>query len=113
MSFFITTTPSVAGYRIIKVIGLVSGLTARTRRVGGQFIGGLQSMVGGEVTAFTSEILKARDESIDRAVTQAKSMGANDIIGLDIETANPFQSIVLISATGTAVIVEQEAPPPP
>ncbi len=107
--FLVSTTPSLPGYKIIKVLGIVSGLTPRTRGVGGQFIGGLQSMVGGEVTAFTSEILKARDESIGRAIRQAESMGANAIIGLDIETANIYQSIVLISATGTAVIVEPEA----
>ena len=107
--FLVSTTPSLPGYKIIKVLGIVSGLTPRTRGVGGQFIGGLQSMVGGEVTAFTSEILKARDESIGRAIRQAESMGANAIIGLDIETANLYQSIVLISATGTAVIVEPEA----
>ena len=113
MNFLITTTPTIAGHRIVRICGLVSGLTARTRGMGGQFIGGLQSMVGGEVTAFTSEILKARDESINRAIDQANSMGANAIIGLDIETANLYQSIVLISATGTAVVVEPEAPAPP
>jgi uncharacterized protein YbjQ (UPF0145 family) len=113
MSFIVTTTPSVAGYRIVKIIGLVSGLTARTRGVGGQFIGSLQSMVGGEVTAFTSEILKARDEALNRAIEQAKGMGANAIVSLDLETANLFQSIVLISATGTAVLVEESPPPPP
>ncbi len=113
MNFLITTTPIITGYRIVRICGIVSGLTARTRGMGGQFIGGLQSMVGGEVTAFTSEILKARDESIDRAVEQAKSLGANAIIGLDLETANLYQSIVLISATGTAVVVEPDIPAPP
>ncbi|HPC27614.1 MAG TPA: YbjQ family protein, partial [Candidatus Methanomethylicus sp.] len=110
MEFIITTTPTIAAYRIVKVCGIVSGLTARTRGMGGQLIGGLQSMVGGEVTAFTSEILKARDESINRAVESAKAMGANAIVGLDLETANLYQSIVLISATGTAVVVTPDVP---
>jgi uncharacterized protein YbjQ (UPF0145 family) len=113
MDFIITTTPTIATYRIVNVCGIVSGLTARTRGMGGQFIGGLQSMVGGEVTAFTSEILKARDESINRAVESAKALGANAIVGLDLETANLYQSIVLISATGTAVVVTPDVPAPP
>jgi uncharacterized protein YbjQ (UPF0145 family) len=113
MDFIITTTPTISTYCIVKVCGIVSGLTARTRGMGGQFIGGLQSMVGGEVTAFTSEILKARDESINRAVESAKAMGANAIVGLDLETANLYQSIVLISATGTAVVVTPDVPAPP
>lgn len=113
MEFIITTTPTIATYRIVKVCGIVSGLTARTRGMGGQFIGGLQSMVGGEVTAFTSEILKARGESINRAAESAEAMGANAIVGLDLETANLYQSIVLISATGTAVVVTPNVPAPP
>lgn len=59
------------------------------------------------------EILKARDESMGRAIEQANAMGANAIIGLDIETANLYQSIVMISATGTAVIIEPDVPAPP
>ncbi len=113
MDFLITTTPKISGYMIVRICGIVSGLTARRRGMGGQFIGSLQSMVGGEVTAFTSEILKARDESMGRAVGQAKAMGANAIIGLDIETADLYQSIVMISATGTAVIIEPDVPAPP
>lgn len=97
----------------MRICGIVSGLTARTRGMGGQFIGSLQTMVGGEVTAFTSEIAKARDESMGRAIEQARAMGANAIVGLDIETSNLYQSITMISATGTAVVVEPDVPAPP
>ncbi|MBN1682029.1 YbjQ family protein [Candidatus Bathyarchaeota archaeon] len=106
--FIITTTPSIPGYRIVKYVGLVTGLSPRTRGMGGQFVGGLQSIVGGEVTAFTTEIEKARSEAISRAISEAATMGANAILGLDIETSNLYQMITLISATGTAVVVEQE-----
>jgi uncharacterized protein YbjQ (UPF0145 family) len=65
-------------------------------------------MVGGEVSAFTSEIEKARGEAIQRIVVKAQSLGANAIIGLDLETSDILQGTVLISATGTAVVVEPE-----
>jgi uncharacterized protein YbjQ (UPF0145 family) len=102
-------TPTVAGYKIKKVLGIVTGVTPRTRGLFGQFIAGFESMVGGEVTAFTSEVEKARWEAIDRAKSRAIALGANAIIGLDMETSSIGQTnIVLFSATGTAVVIERE-----
>ncbi len=111
-SFLIVTTPSIAGYKITKVLGVVTGLTPRTRGIFGQFMAGFESMVGGEVTSFTSEVEKARWEAIDRVKSRAVALGANAIVGLDVETSDIGQSnIVLFSATGTAVIVEPEQQP--
>jgi uncharacterized protein YbjQ (UPF0145 family) len=104
----VVTTPSVPGYRIKKIMGLVTGITARTRGVGGRFVAGFQSMVGGEVSAFTSEIEKARVEAVERLKSKTRGLGANAVIGLDLETSSILQGTVLISATGTAVIIEQE-----
>ncbi len=108
--FLIVTTPTIAGYKITKVLGLVTGLTPRTRGIFGKFVAGFESMIGGEVTAFTSEVEKARWDAIERAKARAIALGANAIIGLDVETSDlGLQSgIVLFSATGTAVIVEPE-----
>jgi uncharacterized protein YbjQ (UPF0145 family) len=107
--FLIVTTPTVAGYKIKKILGVVTGMTPRTRGILGQFVGGLESMVGGEVTAFSSEMEKARWEAIDRVKGRAVAMGANAIIGLDVETSSIGQSnVVLFSATGTAVVIEPE-----
>ncbi len=110
MQFLIVTTPTVAGYKIKKVLGLVTGLTPRTRGLLGKFIAGFESMAGGEVTAFTSEMEKARWEAIERAKARAIVLGANAIIGLDVETSDlgMQNGIVLFSATGTAVIIEPE-----
>lgn len=108
---FVVTTPSVPGYKIIKVVGLVNGLSPRTRGVGGVIRGMVQSIGGGEITAFTSEIEKARVEAVSRAIEQARSRGANAIVGLDIETSDvggESSFIMLISATGTAVVIENE-----
>ncbi len=107
--FIVVTTPTVAGYKIKKVLGMVTGLTPRTRGVGGVFKASFQSLKGGEVKAFTSEIEKARKEAVERAIEKAKEMGANAIIGMDVETSDIGQTnITLISATGTAVIIELE-----
>jgi len=104
----IVTSPSIPGYRVNKVLGVVTGITARTRGIGGKFIAGIQSMVGGEVSAFTYEIEKARMEAMERMKSKARELGANAVISLDMETSNVFDAVVLISATGTAVVASPE-----
>ena len=109
--FTVVTTPDVPGYAVKRVVGLVNGLSPRTRGIGGVIQGMLQSIGGGEISAFTMEIEKARVEAVARAVEQARSMGANAIVGLDIETSDmggESSFITLISVTGTAVEVEKE-----
>jgi uncharacterized protein YbjQ (UPF0145 family) len=108
--FIMATTPTIQGHRIKKVIGVVTGLTPRTRGVLGKFIAGIESMFGGEVTAFTTELEKARMEAMERVKNKAIARGANAVVGLDLETSDMgFQmGIVVISATGTAVVVEPE-----
>jgi len=104
----VVTTPELPGYRIKKVLGIVTGLTARTRGVGGKIIAGIQGALGGEVSAYTNEMMKARKEALERMINEAKALGANAVIGVDLETSEVFEGVVLISATGTAVIVEKE-----
>jgi uncharacterized protein YbjQ (UPF0145 family) len=108
--FVMATTPTIEGYNIKKVLGVVTGLTPRTRGVLGKFIAGIESMFGGEVTAFTVELEKARLEAMERVKRKALNLGANAIVGLDLETSDlGLQTgIVVISATGTAVIIEPE-----
>jgi uncharacterized protein YbjQ (UPF0145 family) len=108
--FMIVTTPTVPGYRITKVMGVVTGLTPRTRGILGQFVAGFESMFGGEVTAFTSELEKARLDAIRRVRSKALNLGANAVVGLDLETSDLGLQlgVVVISATGTAVVIEKE-----
>ncbi|MBD3171846.1 heavy metal-binding domain-containing protein [Candidatus Bathyarchaeota archaeon] len=107
--FKVTTTPTIPGYRVTHVYGIVSGLSPRTRGVGGVLKGALQSIGGGEITAFTTEIEKARTDAVARAIQKARNMGANALIGLDLETSDLGESyITLVSATGTAVTIEKE-----
>jgi len=107
--FITVTTPTVPGYRITHVYGIVSGLSPRTRGVGGVLKGAFQSIGGGEITAFTSEIEKARSDAIARTIQRARNLGANAVVGLDMETSDLGESyITLVSATGTAVKIEPE-----
>jgi uncharacterized protein YbjQ (UPF0145 family) len=107
--FITVTTPTIPGYRITQVYGIVNGLSPRSRGVGGILKGALQQIGGGEITAFTTEIEKARSDAVARAIQKARNMGANAIIGLDMETSDIGESyITLVAATGTAVKIEPE-----
>ena len=103
----VVTTPTLPGYRVVKVLGVVHGLTVRTRGVGGKFVAGIEGMFGGEVTTYSSEAEKARRESLERLITTAMRIGANAIISADFETSDILQGMAtLFSAYGTAVVVE-------
>jgi len=108
--FIVATMPTLPGYKVKRVIGIVSGITPRTRGIMGKFIAGIESMIGGEVTAFSYEIEKARAEAVDRLRSKAAAMGANAVLSVDIETSDMgYQmGILVFSATGTAVVVEPE-----
>jgi uncharacterized protein YbjQ (UPF0145 family) len=106
-SVLVVTTPTVSGYEIVKVLGAVSGLTVRTRGVGGKIVAGIEGVFGGEVTAYTSECEKARRESLQRLVENAQRLGANAVVGADFETSEILQSTATVfSAYGTAVVIK-------
>jgi uncharacterized protein YbjQ (UPF0145 family) len=103
----VVTTPTLPGYRVVKVLGVVTGLTVRTRGVGGKFVAGIEGMFGGEVTSYSYEAEKARKESLQRLIDKAKVMGANAVIAADFETSDILRgTATLFSAYGTAVVVE-------
>ncbi|MFQ6064189.1 MAG: YbjQ family protein [Candidatus Bathyarchaeia archaeon] len=106
-SLIIVTTPTIAGYEIVKILGPVHGLTVRTRGVGGKIVAGIEGIFGGEVTSYTSECEKARNESLKRLIENARKMGANAIVGADFETSDILNGTATIfSAWGTAVTVK-------
>jgi uncharacterized protein YbjQ (UPF0145 family) len=109
-TFLMSTMPFIPGYKIKKVLGIVTGLSPRTRGVLGRLAAGIETMFGGEITAFTSEIEKARAEAMERMKAKALALGANGVVGVDLETSDLGlgAGIVIISATGTAVILEPE-----
>jgi len=103
----VVTTPTVPGYEIVKVLGAVSGITVRTRGVGGKIVAGIEGIFGGEVTSYTSECEKARRESLQRLIENASRMGANAVVGADFETSDILQgTATTFSAYGTAVVIK-------
>ena len=103
----VVTTSTIPGYDITKALGTVHGLTVRTRGVGGKIMAGIEGMFGGEVTSYSSEAEKARKESMERLIENAKSVGANAIVRTDFETSDILNGTATIfSAYGTAVIIK-------
>jgi len=106
-SVIVVTTPTIPGYEIVKVLGAVSGITVRTRGVGGKIVAGIEGIFGGEVTSYTSECEKARRESLQRLVENAQRVGANAVVGADFETSDILQgTATTFSSYGTAVIIK-------
>ena len=103
----VTTTDEVAGRPILKVIGLVRGNTVRTRNVGHDFLAGLRTLVGGEVTRYTAMLAQSREQALDRLRAEALELGANAVVGLRITTSTVMAAAAEILAYGTAVIIEE------
>ncbi|MBI4920464.1 MAG: YbjQ family protein [Devosia nanyangense] len=103
----VATTNDLPGYRVVHTIGLVRGITVRSRSVFGTIGGALQSLVGGNITLFTSLAEKTRQEALDLMVQQAEAAGANAIIAMRYDANEITDGITEMLAYGTAVVVEQ------
>jgi uncharacterized protein YbjQ (UPF0145 family) len=102
----LVTTDFVPGKEIKKVVGLVRGNTIRARHIGRDISAALKNIVGGEIRDYTKMMAESREQSIDRMVEEAESLGANAIINIRFTTSMIMQSASEILAYGTAVIVE-------
>ena len=105
----VVTTPTIPGYRIKAILGVVHGESCRTRGMLGRFISGIEALTGGRGEAYLEEIRKARKEAIEDLKNQAKMIGANAVVGVDFETNEILEGFIVVSAYGTAVIVEKES----
>ncbi len=102
----ISTTEDLPGYRIKKVLGIVSGSVVRARHLGRDFLAALRNIAGGEIKEYTELLAQARDEALKRMIEKAKKMGANAVIGVRFATTTIMSGASEILAYGTAVIVE-------
>ncbi len=102
----IVTTENIAGHRTVTTLGQVFGVVVRSRGIGGNFMAGLRSIVGGEIHEYTRLLEEARRHAIDRLVTNATAMGANAVIMMRFDSAEIGQTMSEIVAYGTAVVVE-------
>lgn len=105
----ITTQDELADYDITQTLGLVRGNTIRARHVGKDIIAGLRSIVGGEITEYTKMLAEAREQSIDRMVDEADSLGADAIVCLRFTTSPVMQGAAELLAYGTAVKVRRRS----
>jgi uncharacterized protein YbjQ (UPF0145 family) len=102
----VSTTNDVAGYKIIRHLGVVRGITVRSRSVIGNFVGGLQSVFGGKIGAFVDLAETARQEAFDHMCEHAAQGGANAVIGMRYDANDIMDGITEVLAYGTAVWVE-------
>ena len=102
----VVTINDLPGHRVVRVIGMVRGITVRSRSVVGNIGAGIQALFGGNITIFTKLAEQARSEAHDLMVGHAQASGANAIIGFRYD-ANEIQAgITEVLAYGTAVVVE-------
>lgn len=105
----VVTTNDLPGYRVVRVIGMVRGITVRSRSIVGSIGGALQSLVGGNITLFTSLAETARQEALDLMVRHAEEQGANAVIAMRYDGNEITDGITEMLAYGTAVVVEPDS----
>lgn len=104
-----TTMFDIPGYRIVRVLGTVYGLTVRSRNIAASLGMALKSMAGGELRWFTNMLYSARNDAITRVVAETKARGGNAIICLRFESGD-MGSFAQCSAYGTAAVIEKIEP---
>ena len=104
-----TTTNDLAGYRIVRHIGVVRGITVRSRSVVGNLGGQIQAVFGGKLSIYVNLAETARQEAYDLLVAHAAEMGANAIIAMRYDANEIMEGITEVLAYGTAVKVEPQA----
>lgn len=103
----VTTAFELHGFKVIRDLGIVRGITVRSRSILGTIGGSLQTIVGGNITAFTSLCEKAREEAFELMVSHAVERGANAIIGMRYDANDVMDGVTEVLAYGTAVVAEE------
>jgi uncharacterized protein YbjQ (UPF0145 family) len=103
----VTTTNEIEGHRVTKYLGLVRGITVRSRSVLGNIGAGFQSLFGGNISIYTDLAEKAREEAYELMVQHAQQVGANAVIAMRYDANEITDGITEVLAYGTAVVVQQ------
>ncbi|BAW31528.1 conserved hypothetical protein [Methanothermobacter sp. MT-2] len=106
--FIVVTSNYIPGYDVVKTIGLVYGLTVRSRGLGGQITANLRSIGGGEIKEYVTMMEHARQEAIDRMISHARELGANAVISTRFDSDSISNIMQELLAYGTAVIAEKK-----
>ena len=103
-----STTFDIVGHRIVRNLGVVRGITVRSRSIFGTIGGSLQTLVGGNITLFTELCEKTREEAFDMMIMHAEEIGANAVVGVRYDATDVLQGVTEVLCYGTAVIVEPD-----
>lgn len=106
----ISTTPSLEGKKVTKYLGLVSGEAILGANIFKDIFAGLRDIVGGRSGAYEAELRKAKAIALDEMAAEARSLGANAVVGVDLDyetiSIGSGGNMLMVSASGTAVVVE-------
>jgi len=103
----ITTSTGLEGYRISRNLGVVRGITVRSRSVFGNIAGGLQTLFGGQISIYVELCEKTREEAFQYMIQHASERGANAIINMRYDANEVMNGVTEVLAYGTAVVVEK------
>ena len=104
---FVTTSTGLEGYKITKQLGLVRGITVRSRSLLGNIAGGFQTLFGGKISIYVELCEKTREEAFQLMLQHAGERGANAIINMRYDANEVMNGVTEVLAYGTAVVVEK------
>lgn len=104
----ISTNVDLAGYKVVKNLGVVRGITVRSRSVLGNMAGGIQTLFGGRISIYVELCEKAREEAFVQMMQHAAERGANAIVAMRYDANEVMNGVTEVLAYGTAVLVEKE-----
>ena len=104
---FTTTAFGIDGYRIAQTLGVVRGITVRSRSVFGTIGATFQTLAGGNITMFTRLCEAAREEAFNILLVHAEELGANAVIGVRYDAGELMQGVTEVLCYGTAVLLEK------
>ena len=105
----VTTAMELPGFRITRSFGVVRGITVRSRSVVGNFVGGIQSLFGGNISIYTELCEQARADTYQLMCRHAQGLGANAIIGMRYDATELMAGLTEVLCYGTAVLAEPTA----
>ena len=106
-SLLVTTSTSLEGYRVVKQLGLVRGITVRSRSIVGNIAGGFMTLFGGRSSIYTELCEKAREEALQLMMQHGRDIGCNAIINMRYDANEVMSGLTEVLAYGTAVVVEK------
>jgi uncharacterized protein YbjQ (UPF0145 family) len=108
LASMVTTAQSLPGYTLTRNLGVVRGITVRSRSIVGNVFGGLQTLFGGNITIYTHLCERARAETYQLMCREASALGANAIIAMRYDATELMAGLTEVLCYGTAVMVQRD-----